>query len=507
MKYPVLAALLLVPVLMFSQEPAVIPVSGVEQATFTLDGKTVTLSEYIMLLLEKNSDSLAASYALGMTDTDYQKFQKKYAFYLNGEASATKAKYPDVLASETGTGRTEIKAQASVMKMFSTGTTVTAGYSHEYGDVTGFSTGSDTIDFDYHKPVVFASIQQELLKNSFGTNDRSTEKILENVAIINRLSAESQLSGVVLQGIVNYWTYVIAKSDYENSRMKLDETIRVRNIVRGNVGLGLAEQFDLNYYNALVAGSEAAAQMSEQEYRDAARAILRSLNLTGDETRFGAVNLYDGAPSANEEAYLALALKQRADYAAAKLGYENARLQAGIYDNTDSPSLVASLSANTLGYGDNSSKAVSNAATAKYPSVTAGIALSYPLGDTEQAVNLRDSRYKVEQARISYEKTERELRDEIKSRVEFATRAHAVLKSAERARTETETYYNLLLANLRRGRFNSVTVKQALDARADSRQSALQARVQYNVALLRLELAANNLFTRFGITVKVPEIK
>ena len=101
MKYPVLAALLLVPVLMFSQEPAVIPVSGVEQATFTLDGKTVTLSEYIMLLLEKNSDSLAASYALGMTDTDYQKFQKKYAFYLNGEASATKAKYPDVLASIT----------------------------------------------------------------------------------------------------------------------------------------------------------------------------------------------------------------------------------------------------------------------------------------------------------------------------------------------------------------------------------------------------------------------
>jgi outer membrane protein TolC len=76
----------------------------------------------------------------------------------------------------------------------------------------------------------------------------------------------------------------------------------------------------------------------------------------------------------------------------------------------------------------------------------------------------------------------------------------------ERARIQSEEYYRLLLANLRRGRFSAVTVKTALDARTDSRQAALRAKVNYNIALIQLEIASNNLLKKFGVKVKADDI-
>jgi len=119
---------------------------------------------------------------------------------------------------------------------------------------------------------------------------------------------------------------------------------------------------------------------------------------------------------------------------------------------------------------------------------------------------MRDSKYKYEQAKIALQKNEKDVRNDVKNKIENVDAAYNVMKAMERARIQSEEYYRLLLANLRRGRFSAVTVKTALDARTDSRQAALRAKVNYNIALIQLEIASNNLLKKFGVKIKADDI-
>ena len=482
----------LIPVIIFSQEKK----ADIKGISFTLDGNVITLEDYIKLLMEKNHDVKSASYELLMTDTEYQQFRTKYAVYLSGEAKITKTKNPPALQQSSGESSMTYDLSASAAKTFETGTTLSAGISHERNDIKNTGSG----DKKYDLPVVFVSLKQELLKNSFGKNDRNTEQILKNAGEIKRAATEYQLSSVILSAIIDYWTFVIAKSNYDNSKMKLAETIKVRNIVRSNVGLGLAERFDLNYYNALVAGAEASLESANQTYKESVRKLLSALNYDSDEAKMGSIVLCEDVPNYNEDEYLSLALSQRYDYLSAKLGIENAKLQLGIYENSDSPSLTAGVSVSSKAM-DDLSPAYSDTFSGKYPTVEAGLSVSYPLGDTGQKANLRDSKYKYEQAKIAFEKSGKDIRNDIKNKIENIDSSYKIMKSMERSRIETEEYYQLLLANLRRGRFSAITVKTALDARTDSRQTALESKVGYNAALLQMEIASNNLLKKFGIQV------
>ncbi|HOH38407.1 MAG TPA: TolC family protein, partial [Spirochaetota bacterium] len=261
----------------------------------------------------------------------------------------------------------------------------------------------------------------------------------------------------------------------------------------------------LNYYNALVANAEASMEMSNQTYKESVRTLLAALNQNVDEAKIGNVVLCENPPSFKEEDYLSLALAQRYDYLAAKLGVENAKLQMGIYENSEAPSLKAGVTVKTTAM-DEFSPAYSDTFSAKYPTLEAGLAMSYPLGDTEQKTNMRDSKYKYEQAKIALQKNEKDVRNDVKNKIENVSAAYNVMKSMERARIQSEEYYRLLLANLRRGRFSAITVKTALDARTDSRQAALRAKVNYNIALIQLEIASNNLLKKFGVKVKADDI-
>ena len=500
-KIKILIACLVLPFVLVSQEKK----ADIGEIGFSLDGNIITLEDYIKLLLEKNHDVKSASYELLMTDSDYQKFKVKYAVYLNAAATYTKTKNPPALEAKSGKEVTTYDLSASATKTFETGTTLSTGISHQKGHVENMPYGNTTVTSDYNLPVLFVSLQQELLKNSFGKSDRSTEKMLQNAGEIKKAGTEYQLSNVILSAIIDYWNFVVAKSDYDNSKIKHDETIKVRNIVATNVNLGLAERFDLNYYNALVANAEASMAVSNQTYKESVRTLLAALNQDVDEAKMGNVVLCEAPPSFKEEDYLSIALAQRYDYISAKLSVENAKLQMGIYENSEAPSLKAGVTVKSTAM-DEFSPAYSDAFSVKYPTVEAGLTMSYPLGDTEQKTNLRDSKYKYEQAKIALQKNEKDVRNDVKNKIENVEAAYNVMKAMERARIQSEEYYRLLLANLRRGRFSAITVKTALDARTDSRQAALRAKVNYNVALIQLEIASNNLLKKFGVKVKAEEI-
>ncbi len=476
-----------------------------DEAAIVIGGFRITLAEAIKKAIENNHDILSGKYDVAMSDTYYEKFQSKYTTYFSAGGGVSSTDYPEMMQStSTPKNKKEVDLSASLTKSFSTGTTVTGGVTNTKSKYTGLkisSTSDYRIDVDANNPVAFVSLEQELLKNSFGYSDRKQEQILKNTAQMQKDEIIYGLSLVVVGVIVDYWNVIVTKTQLDNSALMLQETRKVRRIIADNVNLGLAEQFELNYWNSLIASSEAAVTQSEQQYRDALRKFLQTVNMAGEITMQEKAILQNKVPEINSEEAIKKAYAKRADYLNAVKTLENARLQLDIDGNGALPSLKGSLTVSSMDYNDKSGESYSNTAKGKYPSYEAQVKLTYPLDDSGQKVSERNSRWKVEQAKFQLEKYGRIVKDDVTSKIEKINTNYKLYQKAREARIQAEIYYGKMLINLRRGRLTAAVVRNSLDALVNSREQELKVLVLFNASLLEFEVAKNELFDTYKIDV------
>lgn len=478
-----------------------------DEPAFFIGSTKVTLGKAIELVLEQNRDTLSGAYDVAMADSAYKKFRNKYSPTLSMEGGGKYQEYPEAMGITAPEKERKFTAQASIFQNFSTGTSLSAGISHEYnnsvlkeismGPMGTFKLG----DPQYHRPVLFASLKQELLKNSFGYNDRRQSEILKNAATMQKEAIIYQLSGLVVGIVVDYWSMVIANSELHNAELQLRETKKVRNIIADNVRIGLAEPFDLNYYNTLVAGAEATLANAKQKFKDSMRNLLTTLNLDEDMPLTGSAMLTEKLPEIDIAQSLKAAYEKRADYKNAQLVLENSKMELELYQNHALPSLTAEVTVSSMGQRKDLPDAYGETSSAEYPALEAKLRMTYPLYDLEQKTNERDARFKVEKAKLQLEKYRRVVRDDVVSKYEHIKTYHDLYKKAQEARKQSELYYDRLLANLRRGRFTAAVVKNGLDAMVATRQRELESLVVYNIALLQFDIAKNELFEKYKINV------
>lgn len=478
-----------------------------DEAAVIIGGYRITISEAIRKAIESNHDILSGKYDVAMTDTDYQKFQSKYSAYFNAEGGISSSEYPELMYNKYGKNSKSAFASASLAKTFSSGTTVSAGVKHTYSSadsiVTNSTTGqTSTYNSKAHNPVVFATVEQELLKNAFGYNDRKMEDILKNSSQMQKDAIIYNLSLVVVGVIVDYWNVIVYKTNMDNADLMLRETKRVRRIVTDNVRLGLAEQFELNFWNSRVASSEAALALAEQQYRDGLRKFLQAVDLQEEITMQEKAILSSKLPVINSEEAIKTAYAKRADYLNAIRSLENAKLQMKMYENEALPSLKGSVSVSSMDYNESLGESYGNTGSAQYPTFEAKIALTYPLDDSSQKVNERNSGWMVEQAKTQVSKYQRIVKDDVTSKIERIDTSYKLYQKAREARVQAEIYYGKMLTNLRRGRFTAAYVRDALDSLVNSRAQELQLLVAFNASLLDFEVSKNQLFETYAIDVE-----
>ena len=397
-----------------------------DEAAIVIGGVRITIAEAIRKAIDNNRDILSGKYDVAMSDTYYEKFQAKYSPYFSASGGVTSTDYPTLLQSQYGKSNQSVILSSSIAKSFSSGTTIAGGVSNTYSKLEwnpplpGYPAGPGTIN----NPVLFVSLEQEFLKNAFGSNDRDQEKILKNTTKMQKDQIIYGLSLVVVGVIVDYWNVIVYKTHLDNSIMMLQETRKVRRIVSDNVRLGLAEPFELNYWNSLIASSEASQSRAEQNYRDALRKFLQSVNMPDQITMNEKAILQNKLPEINSEAALKKAYVKRADYLNAVRTLENAKLQLDIDGNGALPTLTGKVTVSSMDYNADTGQSYSNTASGKYPSYGAEIKMTYPLADSNQAVDERNSRWKVEQAKFQVDKYSRIVKDDITSKVEKINTNH-----------------------------------------------------------------------------------
>ncbi|OHD65726.1 MAG: hypothetical protein A2176_13915 [Spirochaetes bacterium RBG_13_51_14] len=486
-----------------SRETKRINIELADEPALVLGRLKITLGQAMEWAVKQNFDMMSVSYDVAMVDTQYNQFLKKFAPMLSAEGGGSYVSFTPGGRSFTGENQSSFKGGASLYKSFSSGTTVVAGLNHEYDrikrDQSLFS--SMTGPARAHKPSVFISVQQELLRNAFGFSDRETEEILKNASKMKKEAIIFQLSLVIVQVIGEYWNTVITKVSLENADLQVKETKKVRDITARNAAYGLADDYTMRMYNAMLAGAEANMTMTRQKYREALRSFLTTINVDENMDVTGTAVFSNKYPAVNVEEALKTAYQKRADYRNAVLNLETANMMIKVARNGSLPSLTAEFNAALNSEHGRITSAYGQIGSFLFPGMEGKLKLSYPIGDKDIYTQERNARFKVRQAEIQLEKYKRTVKDDIMNATDNIETSFRIYQKAMEARKQSELFYRGMLRDLGLGRLNSAVVKNGLDAIVESRERELQALVGYNIALLQFDVARNILFEKYNIDV------
>lgn len=487
-----------------------------QTSNFTIGDKTISLNQAIELVIRNSPTLQSARYDVLMSDSNYNQFMKKFGLNLSTGFNYNYGRYEmsEYAAMATGDKRWQWSIDASLAKIFESGTTLAIGVkelmvdTNDQNHTTVVPYGNNAIAVPVsstpamHKPVIFFRVEQELLKNAFGMNDRKTKKMLKNATQMQHEALIYQLSALVVSTLADYWSVTINQEALKNSQKEYDNTVQVRNIIARNLRVGLAESYELNQYNALVSAGEMKLDLRRQRLNDSVRKLIRTINLPADTKVEGVTSLITTPVKIDLDKSIETAYAQRTDYTNLQKQLENALMQKDIARNNSWPSLKASLNVTGQGVDKNSGKAFGETFNGKYPIVDLELRLTYPLWDLAVKNDLRNADYKVKQLRIQVEQKKTEIRDDVMQKVELLNYSYDAMQKNREILKESELFYNKLLDRSRRGKANAVVLKNAIDSLTSARQNSLESLVQYNVAILQYDLALNQIFRKYNIDIE-----
>ncbi|MCE9501695.1 MAG: TolC family protein, partial [Leptospira sp.] len=137
-----------------------------------------------------------------------------------------------------------------------------------------------------------------------------------------------------------------------------------------------------------------------------------------------------------------------------------------------------------------------------YPEFKGEVKLTYPLWDQGIKAAIRDAGVSIKQSKLKEETLRKEIRDELQNRKSAIESGYIVLQKAMKTREESERFYDGLIVRFRQGRFTALARKNALDGVVQSELGVVQAKINFNINLLRYDLAKNYIFEKFGVDVE-----
>ncbi|MCB1175558.1 MAG: TolC family protein [Leptospiraceae bacterium] len=476
--------------------------------------KALTMEETIRIVLDNNDEIALQQLEILKSDTDLLKDESQYSPILEGgvqQAKTVNKKYPKYADSGNITDTTY--SYAKLKQLFKSGT-----YFELEGSDTRYDTNAGEVDLldqlqgsggDIFRPMrplhtgaLKVVLQQELLKNAFGFNQQRLNDINRNNARITRENMIYEMTGLVVQAMTNYWNLSIAEEQLGTSRLLLKNTRNILSITINKRNIGLAEGFEVNQWNALLARAQTSVDMARLDRDNQRRDLLRIMNLDPALALSGKTQLSQSMPQdIAPEQDLAYAYKTRPDFLSLRLQMQNTRKAYEIANNQLLPSVSIGGSYSSRSYGRHARTAYNEVPNGRFPDYGVEFKVEYPLWNESARVDARNARIDLQRMRITERKMHRQIRDEILSGSEQIKVAHLAVQNAQNALQQTQAYYNGLIYRYRQGRFTAVAVKEALDQLVQARQAYTEALVNFNISLIRYDFIRNKVFTKYDIDV------
>ncbi len=465
----------------------------------------LTLDRVLQYLLTRNLDVNKALLDYRGAESELRRYRAMYDTNLYGKGGYSVTENSPDNPSTVFSGRevTRKNYELGVSRYFNTGTSISLSYNGLYQNINGaeISTGmgpSIQLGGEGYQSTFMLKVSQEILKNSLGERDRLNERMLENSAEINKQTVKQYLSNLLVEALVGYWNVAVAEEALNTSRISMESTARIRNLIAQKLTLGLAEREDLLDWNSRVLQSKNQFEVSKKHLYDARLAVLRTLDLE-QKTDFEIGPAFTTTPpDVSYETAIKDAFIKRVDLKNQKTLVKNAELEYSIASHNLLPSVKVSLGAGTVDYSPDSYRQTFNDVNRQY---SVELQANFPLENTEAKARMGDARLNYMKKHVALRKLEKEIRDEVDSRVNECRTYFAVYTQTRDAREYGMNYYNQVLRKFGQGRYSALQVKLALDDYIQLRLKELQSLLDYNVALLKRDLSRNVIFENYGIDV------
>jgi outer membrane protein TolC len=479
---------------------------------------SLTLKEAVQKAIENSPDVKNNTYELAKADSGFLKSQSKYSWRLVSGVDSQKSVLPFNRNNIfSGTKSTTDKIYAGVEKIFQTGTYFKVEASTVRFDSNAFEdpfkNAVSGVGFPLAIPPLYTGaitvvLSQDILRNSFGVQDRNIQAILEQQSEIAKLDLSYKISNLIVETMVSYWSYQVSDSSLKTYNQLMNNTKNIRNLTIQKTGLGLSENFEINQWNALLSQTESQLEKTKLEREEAKRKLIRILNLPQDSELGEITDLKTELPTGMDyEKDLEYAFQNRSDWKIVNIRKDIANRSEQNANDNALPSVKVNLVGSSKGQTlvspqSNFTDTEYGVLSRKYFEATANIKVTYPIGDQGVKADIRDAKISQMQVKIQEDDLRREIMDDVRIKHDTVIISHKILQNAIKTKKQSEAYYAGLYNSFARGRFNAVAVKNALDTLVQNQLQEIQAKINFNIDLLRYEIAKNSLLQTYDVDVE-----
>ena len=475
------------------------------------DKKSFSLKDLIQIALENNLELKKVRYDLMTSDANYLKSQSKYETNLKSDSSFLTS---TIKPADDNSNRLDKKSQDSLSgglsKVYKTGTTagITASTNRKddnKGENTSF------IDVNASPPIFTGDLKlelsQELLKNSFGIQDKNTDSVSKNRIELTNLQLRQTAAGIISRIIIDYWNYVVKEESITTYQELYDNTVRISRLIRSKQSVGLSKNYENNQWRSLLQQARNKVSKAKIDSNSQKRKIARELNLKDRElslkvemftSKFKLPNLEDDL----EEAY-----NNRRDYQILKIQNTNFKLleENAKQDLLPSVKITTAISSKYQNYKSHSDNFLkpSNIASLKYKEMQAGVTFLKPISSIGKQAAVEEYQIASKKNHVEQEDLKAKIYNEILDRRETIGVNYKIFNNSKKALDYSKKYYDGLLLSYNKGTINSLVVKNALDSVILNDLSLTQAKIQYSISIIQYYLTKNTLLQYFDIDDKL----
>lgn len=478
----------------------------------------LTIASAIEQVIENNTIVQNAKLEIAKADTPELKNESKFSWKVLAGIQSSKQLFPvNQNNFFAGTVRTQDRISAGIEKQFKTGTYFKTEVSTVRFDTNAFESANNQVGGNQFASLLAAppmytgavsfTLSQELLKYSFGKTEEDISKLLKNQTKLVRENYINILTQLVVKILVDYWSLSIVDSQIATYEKVLKNTEDIRRITVRKAGLGLSESFEVNQWNQAVLRTESQLEKAKVDRIEAERNLVRILNVDTGSSIEGVTDLTEELPKGfNLETDVQYALKNRIDYLILKRELDVAKLGLKTALAEEDPSLLASVTYSSIGQNflspqENFIARERGITSLNFPQINAELKMSYPLWDIGVKATIKERETEIKILELKINQMEQEITQEISTRYENIISSHKLLVDLQKTKRESELFYNGLLSRFQQGRYTAVNVKNALDSLARSELAVTQARINFNINLVRYELSKNSLFEKYGVDI------
>jgi outer membrane protein len=364
---------------------------------------------------------------------------------------------------------------------------------------------------------------QSLWRNQLGFQDRAEVRVARYEVARSRASLAAELQGAVQSAVSRYWNAVLASEGLAVRRKSLElaEATHAKN--RRMLELGALPPLEIHRSEADVASRRLDVLRGEFELRRSHDELKRELGIDADpELARADIELVDTPEAAatdavDADAAVAAALRARPEIAALERASETDEAQVGLARDRSRPGLDLTASyalsgvsgteldlsaspATVLSQGG-LSRAFDQLGRRQFPVYTIGVTLDLPLHNRANRAALATARLEQERGRLELQEKRLDVGLEVRRAVDEVQHTQRAIELAVQARDLSKKTLESEQRKYELGAAELFLVLQEQARFAQSELALLSAKVDYQEALTRLDLATGRLLDRYQVSI------